>query len=137
MTMIPALLLQSDSSGSGIGGLLVAGITTIVMLALVLVLLAGLWKVFVKAGQPGWAAIVPIYNTYILLQIVGRPAWWLLLMLIPFVNLVVFIIVYVDLAKAFGQGAIFALLILFGIGLLMLGFGDYRYTRIAPAPLPI
>lgn len=93
--------------------------------------IAGMWKTFTKANQPGWAAIIPIFNIYILLQIVGRPVWWLILFLIPLVNLIVSILVLIDLAKAFGQGAGF------GIGLVflpfiffpILGFGDARYRQ--------
>ncbi|MBR9975073.1 MAG: signal peptidase I [Bacteroidetes bacterium] len=89
-----------------------------------------LWKVFEKAGQPGWAAIVPIYNIVILLQIVGRPTWWVILMLIPCVNIIIALLVYLDLARVFGKGAGF------GVGLFLLGiiflpilaFGDAEYT---------
>ena len=62
-----------------------------------------LWKVFVKAGKPGWAAIIPIYNIITELEIIGRPWWWLLLLFIPLVNIVIGIIVIFDLAKVFGN----------------------------------
>lgn len=103
-------------------------------LALVVLLIAGFWRVFTKAGQPGWAAIIPIYNVYILLKIAGRPAWWLLLFLIPIVSLVIAIIVAIDVAKAFGKGTGFGI----GLALLgpifysILGFGDATYQG-APA----
>ena len=71
----------------------------------------GAWKVFGKAGRPGWAVIVPIYNAIVLLKICGRPVWWLLLLMIPCVNIVFTLIVMIDLAKSFGKDA------LFGIGL--------------------
>ena len=82
-----------------------------------------------KAGQPGWACIVPIYNIYILLRIAGRPGWWLILYLIPLVSIVVAVIVAIDIAKAFGKGTGF------GLGLAFLGFiffpilafGDAKY----------
>jgi hypothetical protein len=74
-----------------------------------------MWKVFAKAGHPGWAAIIPIYNMYVWCKIVGRPGWWVILMLIPLVNIVVAIIVCIDMAKSFGKGAGF------GIGLALLG----------------
>jgi L-cystine uptake protein TcyP (sodium:dicarboxylate symporter family) len=77
------------------------------------------WKVYTKAGQPGWACLIPIYNTYIWLKIVGRPVWWLLLMFIPLVNIIIAIILVIDLAKSFGQGVGFAL------GLIFLGFIFY------------
>jgi hypothetical protein len=128
MTQILALLLQD--SGGGTGGALFGSLFTLIMLAVVVVVIIGLWKVFTKAGQPGWACIIPIYNIYILLQIAGRPAWWLLLYLIPLVNIVISIIVAIDIAKAFGQSAawgVIMLVVLCGIGYLMLGFGNYRY----------
>src|SRR5688572_27096030 len=75
----------------------------LVYLAVVVFMMATLWKVYSKAGKPGWAAIVPIYNTIVQLQIVGRPLWWFFLLLIPFVNIVVGIIVINDLAKSFGK----------------------------------
>jgi hypothetical protein len=94
-------------------------VLTLCYLAVLVVILAGFWKVFVKAGQPGWACLIPIYNCYILLKIVGRPTWWLLLLLIPFVNFVIAILLALDLAKSFGKGTGFA------IGLLLLGFIFY------------
>src|SRR5689334_12229068 len=104
MTLIPALLLLQDNPGAG-AALAVGGTMMLFFLAIAVVAIIGVWKVFTKAGQPGWAAIVPIYNLYILLQIAGRPAWWILLMLIPFVNLVISIMIAMDVAKAFGQSA--------------------------------
>ncbi len=137
MTMIPALFLQDDSSGAGTGGLLaMGGIMTLVILAICVVFIIGMWKVFVKAGQPGWAVLIPIYNVYILLKIAGRPAWWILLCLIPLVNIVIGAIVSIDIAKSFGQSAVFGVVLLFllgGIGYLVLGFGNYRYVGPAAA----
>ena len=127
MTLIPALLLQ-DSGGAG--GALFGGAFSLVMLAVIAVVIIGLWKVFTKAGQPGWACLIPIYNLYILLQIAGKPAWWILLMIIPVVNIVVSILVAIEVAKAFGQSAAWGVVMLFllaGIGYLVLGFGNYRY----------
>ena len=74
------------------------------------------WRIFEKAGRAGWEAIVPVYNMLVMLRIVGRPAWWIVLMLIPVVNFIALAIVYVDLAKSFDKGTGF------GIGLLLLGF---------------
>lgn len=94
-------------------------IILLVQLAVFLVIIAGLWKVFTKAGHPGWASIIPIYNAYILLKIAGKPGWWLILLLIPVVNIVISIIVALEIAKAFNKGAGF------GIGLALLGFIFY------------
>ncbi len=101
-----------------------------IALVIAIIMVAAMWRVFAKAGQPGWAAIVPFYNAYVLLKIVGRPAWWLVLLLIPGVNLVFGIIVAIDLARAFGRGAAFGVLGLFlvsPVGYAILGFGNARY----------
>ncbi len=102
----------------------------VVWLAVVIFLVAAMWKVYVKAGKPGWAVLVPFYNIYVLLEIVGRPGWWLVLMLIPIVNIIIAIITTVDLAKRFSKGAGFAagLIFLPFICYPMLGFGDSKYT---------
>jgi hypothetical protein len=91
---------------------------------------AGLWQTFAKAGKPGWAAIVPFYNIIVMLEIAGRPLWWIILFLIPCVNVVVSFIVAIDIAKSFGKD------VAYGIGLALLpfifypllGFGDARYV---------
>ncbi|WP_223203542.1 DUF5684 domain-containing protein [Cellulomonas soli] len=94
----------------------------------VLILIAG-WKLYVKAGESGWVAIVPVLNTFGLLKIVKRPLWWFLMLLIPIVNVVVLVIVLSDLSKAFGRGVGMTLLLLFltPIGYLVLGFGQAQY----------
>jgi hypothetical protein len=104
-------------------------VSLILLVALLVFAIIAAFKVYEKAGQPGWAAIVPFYNTYVLLKIVGRPGWWLALMFIPVVNLVILIIVFVDLAKAFGKGGGFAtlLILLPLVGMPLLAFGDAVY----------
>ena len=89
-----------------------------------------LWTIFQKAGRPGWAAIVPFYNAYIMLKIVGRPGWWLLLYLIPLVNIVVHLLVSLELARSFEKGTGFGLGLFFLpiIFLPILGFGSARYA---------
>ena len=100
-----------------------------VSLVITIVVIAGMWKVFTKAGKPGWASIVPIYNAIVLLEIAGKPAWWIVLLIIPGVNLIFIFIVSIDLAKNFGKGTGFGV----GLALLgvifypILGFGDARY----------
>lgn len=106
--------------------------TALVVAAIIVAVLGiiAIWRVFEKAHQPGWAAIIPIYNTYILLKIVGRPGWWLLLYLIPFVNLIVHIFVSIGLAKAFGKSSafgIFAIWFFSIIGYFILAFGGATY----------
>jgi len=96
----------------------------IIGLAVTIFIIIATWRVFTKAGKPGWASIIPFYNTYVLLKIVGRPGWWLVLMFIPLVNIVIAIIVTIDLAKAFGKGGGFAVLLILlpFIGFAILGF---------------
>jgi hypothetical protein len=105
----------------------------------VVYIIAG-WKVFEKAGQAGWKVIIPIYNIYIMLKIVGRPGWWLILFLIPLVNIVVWIILLVDMSKSYGHGVGFALGLIFlgWIFWLILGFGESRYLGpSAPGAAPM
>lgn len=91
-----------------------------------------MWKIYAKAGKPGWAAIIPIYNIIVQLEIINRPVWWLVLLFIPFVNIVIMIIMTIDMAKSFGRSTGF------GIGLLflsiifypILAFGSSTYTKI-------
>ncbi|TKK70769.1 hypothetical protein FC093_03485 [Ilyomonas limi] len=96
--------------------------------AYIIAMVVATWKIYEKAGQPGWAAIIPFYNIYILLKIVGKPAWWLLLLCIPVVNIVFGIWTYNILSKSFGKDELTTLLMfIFGIGILQLGFGDAQY----------
>jgi len=120
------LFLQQDDSGS-LFGLICANLF---VLAIGIFLLIAMWKMFVKAGKPGWAVIIPIYNTYVLLEIVGRPTWWLLMFYIPFVNAVFGIIVGIDLAKSFGKDSGFGIGLIFlaPIFIPILGFGDAQYV---------
>jgi hypothetical protein len=119
-------------------------LSMIVGLLIALLLIVAMWKVFTKAGQPGWASIIPIYNLYIWCKIVGRPGWWILLMLIPFVNIIVGIILCIDMAKSFGKGAGFGIgLALLGVIFFpILGFGNAQYQgpsaspRLAVSPPP-
>jgi hypothetical protein len=129
-----AFLMQSDNSGNNAAAAGVGIGMMVVWLAIAVLMIAALWKIFDKAGEPGWAAIIPVYNLYILLKIAGRPGWWLLLFFIPFVNFIISIIVSIDIAKRFGKGTGFALGLVFlpFIFYPMLAWGDASYTA-APA----
>src|ERR1043165_3428841 len=102
-------------------------------LLLVIFFIACFWKIFEKAGQPGWASIIPIYNTIILLKIAGKPWWWLFLLMIPFVGIVFAFIAFIDLAKNFGKGTGFGvgLVLLSFIFFPILAFGSTRYMPYA------
>src|SRR5207249_5073943 len=107
----------------------------IIWSAVIILMIVGLWKVFSKAGQPGWAAIIPIVNTYFLCKVAGRPGWWVLLMFIPLVNFIIWIIISIDVAKNFGKGAGFGigLAVLSFILYLILGFGSAQYQGASAA----
>jgi hypothetical protein len=130
----------SDSNGFATGTFLLFYVVFLVVYAI------ASWQMYVKAGEPGWKALIPFYNWYILLKIVGRPGWWLILFFIPFVNIVIWIIVMVDLSKSFGHGGAFAvgLIFLSFIFILILGFGPSRYLgpagpeggSMTPPPMP-
>lgn len=100
------------------------------MLLISLPMFIGYWKILTKAGKPGWAFLVPIYNIIVLLDIVKKPTWWLLLLLIPLVNIVFFVIIYHRLSLAFGKDAAFTVGIFFlpMIFLPILGFGNSVYN---------
>src|SRR5258706_4694183 len=113
-----------------------AAIGVIIYLAIVGFLIASVWKTFVKAGKPGWACLVPIYNLMVMAEIAGKPNWYGLLCLIPFVGIIFAIIIIAGVATAFGKSVGFAIgLILLGIVFWpILGFGDARYQGAgAPA----
>jgi hypothetical protein len=125
------------------------GILLVIELAIIVVVIIGAWKMYEKAGQPGWACIIPIYNTIVLLKIVGKPWWWILLMFIfPVVGYILFfstlsftplLLVYASLiwviwtlnmlSHSFGQGVGFTvgLVLLAFIFVPILGFGDAKY----------
>ena len=90
---------------------------------------ACVWRIFTKAGRPGWHALIPILNTYTLIKVAGRPGWWLVLTFLPCVSFVVIIVVYLDLAKQFNKGAGFGLGLVFlsPIFLPILAFGSASY----------
>jgi ABC-type sulfate transport system permease subunit len=125
-------LFQEGDRGAAAGGA-VSGLCGIVI---AVVMIVSLWMIFQKAGKPGWAAIIPIYNAIVLLEVVGRPTWWVILLyFVPFVNLIIGIIVLFDLAKSFGKGGGFAvgMLLLPFIFYPVLAFGDAEYQGPAAA----
>ncbi|HOW19892.1 MAG TPA: DUF5684 domain-containing protein [Phycisphaerae bacterium] len=101
----------------------------IVYLAVVVLTVAGMWKTFEKANQPGWGVLIPIYNLVLMLKVAGKPFWWIVLMIIPLVNIIVGILVPIAIAKNFGKGTGFGLGLIFlpFIFYPILGFGDAEY----------
>ena len=118
-----AVSVEYSSKGGG-------DIVMLIGLAVIVLLIAALWKVFVKAGEPGWAAIVPIYNAIVWLKISGKPIWWIILFIIPLVNFIIALLVSLGIAKNFGKGGGFGvgLWLLSPIFLLMLAFDDSKFV---------
>ncbi len=95
-----------------------------------IIIFISLWKIFTKAGQPGWASLIPIYNLVIMLQIIKKPTWWIILYFIPIVNIIIALIVVHKLSEAFGKGFLFTLGLVFLpiIFYPILGFGNATYS---------
>jgi hypothetical protein len=128
--------MQDYDSSSAAGAVaLIFGAFLIPLIVIWLITVIGQWKVYTKAGKPGWAAIIPIYNLIVLLEIVGKPVWWIILFLIPCVNIIFLIWTLNLLSKSFGQSEGFTIgLILLGfIFWPILGFGSYQYLGPAGA----
>ncbi len=123
--------METTSTQAGAG----AGVFLFIQLAIVVFYIVTMWKIFAKAGKPGWACLIPIYNFFVMLDIAGKPAWWFLLLLIPFVNIVVGILVLASLAANFGKGGGFVagLIFLPIIFYPILAFGSAQYKALPPA----
>ena len=126
MASVTKLSVPLQSGGSG-------NVELFATVALTAVVFAGFWKVFEKAGEPGWAGIIPIYNLYVLVRISGNAWWWFILFFIPVINLLATVKISIDVAGKFNRG------VLFGLGLTfisfifypVLGFGNYEYQDAA------
>ena len=126
MASVTNSFVPLQGSGSG-------GIELFITLALTVLVFAGFWKTFEKAGEPGWAAIIPIYNLYVLVKISGNAWWWVILFFIPLINLLATVKISINLASKFDRGVLFGL----GLALLsfifypILGFGGSQYRDTA------
>lgn len=103
-----------------------------------LFMIISFWKLFEKAGKPGWAAIIPIYNTLVLLEIAGKPWWWLLLFLIPIVNIVFGIMMWNGVSINFGKDSGFTvgIILLPYIFIPILAFGKATYRPVVQSTEP-
>lgn len=111
-----------------------AALTGIYVVSLIIGILSivAMWRIFAKAGEPGWAAIIPLYNAYVLYKISWGNGWLFLLQLVPCVNVVFAIMLCFKLSRAFGKGTGFGfgLLFLNVIFMMILGFGDAKYIGV-------
>jgi len=133
--------MEQELSGAEAGGIIaLLGSMLLIIGAIGLILIIGIWKTFSKAGKPGWHSIIPLLNTYTLAEIGGKPGWWgivaLLVGIIPIVgaiaSLVMFVMIWDGVSKGFGKGTGFTvgLILLSPIFILILGFGNAQYTGI-------
>ena len=125
-----------SSSPTGIAAIAaIIGAMLIPIIIVAVIVIIGQWKVYEKAGKPGWASLIPIYNTIVMLEIIGKPIWWFFLLLVPCVNIVFAIWMINLLSKSFGQseGFTVGLILLPMIFYPILGFGNYRYLGPAGA----
>ena len=143
-TLTPLLAQASGNNEAAALGVLLALIAGfgMILLAGYVVCLIGMWKVFTKAGQPGWAVLIPIYNVIVLLRVAGLPWYWvfaLFLQIIPIIGLLAFMVLAVmclhRISTRFGQGVGFTigLTLLSPIFFLILGFGSSKYVAEQPA----
>ena len=125
-----------DPGAAGVAGILALfSILLIPFIIISIIMVIAHWKIYEKAGKPGWAAIIPIYNIIVLLEIVGKPIWWIFLILFPCTSFIFAIWTVNLLSKSFGQSEGFT------VGLLLLGFifypilafGNYQYLGPAAA----
>lgn len=110
-------------------------IAVIIYLAIIVLLIVSMWKIYTKAGKPGWACLIPIYNIIVMLEIVGKPWWWFLLMCIPILNIIFVIWMYNLLSLSFGKSTGFTIGLIF-LGIIffpILGLGDAEYKGPAGA----
>lgn len=123
------LFLAQTSNGSDAAGIFSSLIGFACFLVFFVIYVIAHWRIFEKAGKPGWASIIPIYNIVVMLEIIGRPLWWIVLFFIPGVNFLAGLIVYYDLARSFGFDFMYTLglFFLYPIFILHLAFSDAQY----------
>ena len=104
-------------------------------LALIVLSIVAMWKLFTKAGKPGWACLIPVYNLIVLIEIAGKPIWWIILFFIPVVNVVISVLMYVGIAERFGRGVgtVLGLIFFPYLFMLILGFGSAQYQPLEEA----
>ena len=114
----------TETVGAGVGI-----VTLIFYLAVLVISIIAYWKLFTKAGKPGWHSIIPFLNFYDMFEIAGMNGWFFLLLMIPIANIIIAIMWCINLAKAFGKGTGFAIGLIFleGIFILILAFGSAKY----------
>jgi hypothetical protein len=107
----------------------------VIYIAILALMVVSIWKLFTKAGKPGWASLIPIYNNVVMLEIAGKPMWWVFMLFIPIINIVFAFLILYHFSKAYGKGDGFSI----GVALLsiifipLLAFSDAKYQGPATA----
>jgi Family of unknown function (DUF5684) len=134
INLVPLLFLAQDTETPEVPH--VSPVVWVIYAVLCILMVAAMWKMFSKAGQPGWAAIIPIFNLIVWCKVAGRPLWWVVLwfVCVP----IVYIILCIDTAKVFGKGGGFAvgLILLPFIFFPIIGFGSAQYQGARPPTAP-
>ncbi len=123
--------MDGVNTGAVVAGGMMAGVMILIYFAIIVLMIVSFWKIFTKAGEKGWKSLIPFYNTWVLLEISGKPGWWLFLFFIPFVNIVIMIMMYNNLSKVFGKGIGYTLGFIFFAPIFfpILAFGSATYTK--------
>ena len=120
----------TTSSDVGVVAIVIWLFVVLIVLAVSILMIIAMWRIFTKAGKPGWTSLVPIYNMVVMMQIVGRPEWQVVLMFLPFAHIYISIVLPLDLAKSFGKTTGFGVLMIFFPAIMnpILAFGSSRYV---------
>ena len=141
---LPLLLMQQGEAEAVVATGFMAvfcccyGSAILLAIATTILQIAGLWAVFEKAGKPGWAAIIPVYNLIVMAEVAKKEVWYGVLVLVPIVGIAFYIILVIEVAKLFGKDAMYAMGLIFlpPIFWPMLGFGQARYLGNYDAQVP-
>ena len=107
----------------------------VIYIAVIALFVVSMWKLFVRAGKPGWTSLIPIYNNVVMTEIAGKPLWWVLMLFVPIVNIVFAFLILYHFSKAYGKSDGFSI----GVALLsiiflpLLAFSDAKYQGPATA----
>jgi hypothetical protein len=128
--VLSPILQQGDDSGTAAAGGIVGGVMGVIVGSVI----AGLFLMgmFNKAGKPAWAAFVPLYNYVVLLDIIGKPWWWIFGFLVPCLNIILIIYIMMELSKSFGKDALYTVALIIPcvnvIALAYLSYGPDQYV---------
>ena len=119
--------MGAEYTASNVGGSSIWIMMWFFWIVFAVLMIASMWRVYTKAGKPGWACIVPFYNWIVLLEITGRPLWWLAIII--FLPPIGIFLVYLDLARTFGKDPLFGVALFFlpFVFFPILAFGESQY----------